>query len=309
VNLGKLRKRGAGGVIDRRAEGPTGGGSGGFGMGGGGGFPMPGGRGKVGVLSIVITVILVLVVPRLLGNGGGFGDIGGATSGFDQGGGAPVGNQQPVDPQDPTGAFVDSVAGDVDYAWAQIFTRSGKTFQDPIVVLYRGSTPTGCGLGKAGMGPFYCPNDRTVYLDTSFFKELETRFSAPGDFAEAYVIAHEIGHHVQNLLGIQTQVTQEQADHPDQANDLSVRLELQADCFAGVWARSAQAAGILQPGDVEEGLNAASQIGDDTLMREAGLQVNPESFTHGTSEQRVKWLRTGIQTGNPDACDTFSNDI
>jgi predicted metalloprotease len=220
-----------------------------------------------------------------------------------------VGSQQEVDPQDPTGRFVDHVAGDVDYAWAEIFDRGGLTYTDPIVVLYRGSTSTACGTGQAGMGPFYCPGDRTVYLDPSFFKELESRYGAPGDFAEAYVIAHEIGHHVQNLLGIEKQVRQLQAQYPDRANDLSVRMELQADCFAGVWGRSAQAAGILQPGDIEEGLHAASQIGDDILMKEAGVNVNPDAFTHGTAEQRSTWLRTGIQVGNPDACDTFNNDI
>jgi predicted metalloprotease len=214
-----------------------------------------------------------------------------------------------VEPDDPTGAFVSAVADDVNTAWDEVFARAGKVYEDPDVVLYRGSTPTACGLGQAGMGPFYCPGDRTVYLDTSFFKELEQRFGAPGDFAQAYVIAHEIGHHVQTLLGIERQVRQAQRDDPGSVNELSVRMELQADCFAGVWARSAQAAGVLQQGDVEEGLRAAEQIGDDTLQREAGMDVSPESFTHGTSEQRRTWLGTGIQVGNPDACDTFSTDL
>lgn len=304
MKLKRLRRRAdGGGVIDRRSEGPT------------GASRMPGtrlpiGKGGMGIGGLVVILLLVFVLPKVLGGAGpDFGGLGSAFSPFDQAGGAPVGSQQEVDPQDPTGRFVDLVAGDVDYAWAEIFDRGGLTYTDPTVVLYRGSTSTACGTGQAGMGPFYCPGDRTVYLDPSFFKELESRYGAPGDFAEAYVIAHEIGHHVQNLLGIERQVRQLQAQYPDRANDLSVRMELQADCFAGVWGRSAQAAGILQPGDIEEGLNAASQIGDDILMKEAGVNVNPDAFTHGTAEQRSTWLRTGIQVGNPDACDTFNNDI
>jgi predicted metalloprotease len=304
VKLKKLRRR-PGGVIDRRAQGPTGGGF--AGRMPGGGIPLPGGKGGVGVVGILVLLAIVFVLPRL--SGGGFGDLGDATSGFDGTGGAPVGSQTEVEPDDPTGAFVSAVADDVNTAWDEVFARAGKVYEDPDVVLYRGSTPTACGLGQAGMGPFYCPGDRTVYLDTSFFKELEQRFGAPGDFAQAYVIAHEIGHHVQTLLGIERQVRQAQRDDPGSANELSVRMELQADCFAGVWARSAQAAGVLQQGDVEEGLRAAEQIGDDTLQREAGMDVSPESFTHGTSEQRRTWLGTGIQVGNPDACDTFSTDL
>jgi predicted metalloprotease len=300
MKLGKMRRRqGADGVIDRRSAGPTGGGRG-----------LPIGVGGMGIGGLILIAVLVFVLPRVLGDGGpDLGGLGDAMDPFGQAGGEPVGSQEEVNPDDPTGRFVDLVSGDVNYAWAEIFDRGGQTYEDPDVVLYRGSTQTGCGLGRAGMGPFYCPPDRTVYLDPSFFKELETQLGAPGDFAEAYVIAHEIGHHVQTLLGIERQVRQLQRDYPDEANDLSVRMELQADCFAGVWGRSAQAAGILQPGDIEEGLNAASQIGDDVLMEEAGIDADPDAFTHGTAEQRATWLRTGIQVGNPDACDTFNNDI
>jgi hypothetical protein len=282
---------------------PSGGGGGGFPS--GGGFPV--GRGGIGIGAILLVVLAVLVLPRLLGSGG-LGDVvGGSLDGFgDAGPAQPAPTGPGVDPTDPTGAFVDAVADDVQFVWDDIFARAGETYEPTKVVLFSGTTSSACGQASAATGPFYCPADRLVYLDASFFRELEDRFGASGDFAEAYVIAHEIGHHVQTLLGINGRVQQRSRDDPSLANELSVRLELQADCFAGVWGRSAQAAGILEPGDVEEGLNAASAIGDDRIQASVNGRIDPESFTHGTSEQRRTWLRTGIQVGNPDACDTFS---
>jgi uncharacterized protein len=249
LKLNKMRRR-QGGVVDRRSAGPAGGGGGlSFpGLGGGGGFPM-GKGGGVGI-GVILVIVALIVLPKLFGGENGFGV---ALSPFGDAGTVGAGSDTQVDPTDPTGRFVDAVADDIQTSWDDIFSRAGLTYQDTAVVLFRGSTSTGCGVGSAATGPFYCPADRKVYLDASFFKELEQRFGAGGDFAEAYVIAHEIGHHVQTLLGINAQVQGQSQAHPDQANDLSVRLELQADCFAGVWARSAQGAGILEPGDVEEG--------------------------------------------------------
>jgi hypothetical protein len=171
--------------------------------------------------------------------------------------------------------------------------------------LYRQATSTACGYGQAASGPFYCPGDGKVYLDLSFFDELHRRFGAPGDFAQAYVVAHEVGHHVQNLLGMERQVRQAQQQRPDQANALSVRMELQADCYAGVWGHAAAQKGMLEVDDVDEGLRAAASIGDDRIQRQSGGVVHPESFTHGSSEQRVQWFRRGLQSGDPNQCDTF----
>ena len=303
----KRMRRMKGGVIDRRAEGPTAGGSfPGLGGGtGGGGFPIPTGKGGIGLALVIVVVLMFLGGSQIFGGGGS--DV----PGLDQFGGAGTATTQgdAIDPNDPTGRFVAAVTDDVQYTWTDIFERSGKTYEPTQVVLFSGSTNTGCGQASAATGPFYCPADRLVYLDTSFFKELERRFGAPGDFAQAYVIAHEIGHHVQTLLGIEREVRRLQQEDPSRANELSVRMELQADCFAGVWGRAAQAAGILEPGDVQEGLNAASQIGDDRIQESVQGRSDPETFTHGTAEQRSTWLSTGIQVGNPDACDTFANDI
>ena len=244
----KRMRRMKGGVIDRRAEGPTAGGSfPGLGGGtGGGGFPIPTGKGGIGIALVIVVVLMFLGGSQIFGGGGS--DV----PGLDQFGGAGTATTQgdAIDPNDPTGRFVAAVTDDVQYTWNDIFERSGKTYEPTQVVLFRGSTNTGCGQASAATGPFYCPADRLVYLDTSFFKELERRFGAPGDFAQAYVIAHEIGHHVQTLLGIEREVRRLQQEDPSRANELSVRMELQADCFAGVWGRAAQAAGILEPGDV-----------------------------------------------------------
>ena len=223
---------------------------------------------------------------------------------------APQAQQQqvpagPPPADDPQAQFVGVVLKDTENAWQQVFQRSGKRYQDPTLVLFDGRVASACGMASAAVGPFYCPADRKVYLDMAFFRELSQRFGAPGDFAQAYVVAHEVGHHVQNLLGISDQVTalQERARSKEQANDLSVRLELQADCFAGVYGNFNQQ--YLDPGDIEEGLRAAAAIGDDMIQKQAQGYVAPESWTHGSAEMRVRWLKQGLQSGDPASCDTF----
>jgi uncharacterized protein len=220
---------------------------------------------------------------------------------------------QPMGPgragADPQVEFVSVILADTEDTWGQIFTASGKRYKAPRLVLFTQATPSACGLGQAAMGPFYCPADRHVYVDLAFFRELERRFGAPGDFAQAYVIAHEVGHHVQNLLGISDRVQQmRRQSSPQQANGLSVLLELQADCLAGVWAHHAhRQRNILEPGDVEEGLRAAAAVGDDVIQRRAQGHVVPESWTHGSSAQRVQWFRRGLAAGRVDQCDTFQS--
>jgi predicted metalloprotease len=209
---------------------------------------------------------------------------------------------------DPLADMVSVVVADTEDVWTAIFAQQGQRYEAPKLVMFTGATQSACGVGQAAMGPFYCPADRKAYIDLGFYDQMKTRFNAPGDFAQAYVIAHEIGHHVQNLLGISGKVhsMKQQLSKAD-ANALSVRLELQADCFAGVWAnRADKARNIIESGDVEEALNAASAIGDDTLQKQSGRGVVPESFTHGTSAQRQKWFRAGLQSGDPDMCNTFS---
>ncbi len=204
--------------------------------------------------------------------------------------------------------FVSVVLADTEDTWQDIFRQSGETYVEPSLVLYSGAVESACGFARSAMGPFYCPRDQKVYIDLSFYQDLKNRYQAPGDFAQAYVIAHEVGHHVQNLLGISDRVRSLQSQVSEvEANQLSVRLELQADCFAGVWAHNAQRARqILEAGDIEEALNAASSIGDDRLQGQARGYVVPESFTHGSSAQRVRWFKRGIQTGEPAQCNTFS---
>lgn len=210
--------------------------------------------------------------------------------------------------EDPARRFVARVLGETEDTWQNIFKRQvGRAYQPPTLVLYRGATPTACGTGQSAMGPFYCPADAKVYLDLGFFDEMKHKLNAPGEFAQAYVIAHEVGHHVQSLLGIAGQVDQARRRQPAQANALSVRMELQADCFAGLWARQAdQARQILEPGDIEAGLNAASAIGDDTLQRKSQGYVVPDAFTHGSSAQRVRWFKRGLESGDLRECDTLS---
>ena len=225
-------------------------------------------------------------------------------------GNAPVQQQPSSQPpaNDPQTQFVARVLGETEDTWSTIFqTNLDRQYVAPKMVLFRGATPTACGTGQSAMGPFYCPADQKVYLDLSFFDEMTRQLNAPGDFAQAYVIAHEVGHHVQQLLGISDQVNQLRQSHPGQANALSVRLELQADCFAGLWARRAdQARGILESGDIEEGLNAATAIGDDTLQKKSQGYVVPDAFTHGSSAQRVEWFKRGLDSGDLRQCDTFA---
>lgn len=212
-------------------------------------------------------------------------------------------------PSDELGKFASVVLADTEETWDGVFAKAGARYEKPRLVLFTGAVQSACGMSSAAVGPFYCPGDHKVYLDLSFFDELSRRFGAPGDFAQAYVIAHEVGHHVQNLLGISDKVSaaQERAGSEAQANAYSVRLELQADCLAGVWANHAhRERQLLEPGDVEEGLRAAAAIGDDRLQKMATGRVSPDSFTHGSSAQRVEWLRRGLESGNPDVCETFN---
>lgn len=212
---------------------------------------------------------------------------------------------------DPQADMVSVVIADTEEVWRDIFAASNKRYEEPRLILFSGSTRSACGLGQAAMGPFYCSADKNAYIDLSFFRDLQNRFNAPGDFAQAYVIAHEVGHHVQNLLGISGEVQRLRRQSSEvESNQLSVRLELQADCFAGVWAnRTKRGTNIaLEAGDIEEALNAASAIGDDRLQKQARGTVAPDSFTHGSSAQRMRWFRRGFEQGNPDLCDTFSTD-
>lgn len=215
---------------------------------------------------------------------------------------------QPSAEEQQLADFVSVVLADTEDTWNTIFDRSGMDYEEPVLVMFSGSVQSACGMASAAVGPFYCPADNKVYLDLSFFHDLKQRHGAPGDFAQAYVIAHEVGHHVQNLLGISDKVRQAQRGvGKDEANALSVRLELQADCFAGLWGNYAdRSRQVLEQGDIEEALGAASAIGDDRLQRESMGYTVPESFTHGTSEQRVRWFRKGIETGDIGNCDTFN---
>ena len=270
---------------------------------GGGGMRLGGGRG-VGLGTVVIALLA----------GWAFGinplTILGLLSG--EGGGAPMGQvaQAPAarpPSNDKMAMFVSTVLADTEDVWREQFKQMGKTYREPKLRLFRGAEPTACGQGQAAMGPFYCPGDQKVYIDLAFYEVMRTRLGAPGDFAQAYVIAHEVGHHVQHLMGITGKVDAMRGRISEvQQNALSVRLELQADCFAGVWAYHAQnTRQILEQGDVEEALNAATQIGDDALQKKSSGHVVPESFTHGSSAQRVAWFKKGLQTGSVNQCNTF----
>jgi predicted metalloprotease len=269
--------------------------------GGGGGFGI-GGR-SIGIGSVAVALIAGWI----------FGINPLALLGMMSGGGGQVVEQPqgpaPAPPPGDAGAkFVSQVLRSTEVVWTDVFRQAGKTYQPPKLVLFKDEWQTGCGGGVAAMGPFYCPNDQKVYIDLSFYDTLASRLGAPGQFAQAYVVAHEVGHHVQNQMGIMRQVDALRSRGGEaQGNALSVRVELQADCFAGVWARrSQQAQGWrLEPGDIEQALNAASQIGDDKLQRQTRGRVVPESFTHGTSAQRVSWFKRGVESGSVDACNTF----
>jgi predicted metalloprotease len=267
-------------IEDRRGQGT-----------GGLALPVGGGIGGIGLL-------ILLVVLALTGSLGG-------------GGGAPGagGNEQPAQLDSELEQFVAFVVDDVQQGWAQAFRESGREYEPTKLVLFEQAVSSGCGVASSETGPFYCPLDKKVYLDLGFFRELRDRFGAPGDFAQAYVIAHEFGHHVQNITGIADEVRREQQSNPDQANQLSVRMELQADCLAGVWGFGAAEEGLLEPGDLDEGLRAAAAIGDDRIQRQAGGQVNPETWTHGSSEQRVTWFRRGFDSGDTQACNTFGEAV
>ena len=269
------------------------------------GMRMPGGRGGGG-LSIGAVVIVLLVSwflgvnPLTLLDGLQGGDTGGSSFGTQQTGRTGA-------PSDQAGQFVATVLADTEDTWTGIFADGGGRYQPPTLVLFTGQTSSACGFASAAAGPFYCPGDRKVYIDLAFYRELSNRFHAPGDFAQAYVIAHEVGHHVQNLLGILPKVNAAQSQvGKTQANALQVRTELQADCFAGVWAHVADGKGIVEVGDIDEALNAAAQIGDDTLQKQAQGYVVPDSFTHGTAAQRSRWFKRGYTSGAVDSCDTFA---
>lgn len=248
--------------------------------------------GGIGGLIILIIAVMMGADP-------------GAITGLNPG---EVNNPGPLTEEErELGDFVAIVLGDTEDTWNAIFAESGREYQEPTLVMFSGAVESACGYAQAAVGPFYCPVDEKIYIDLSFYKDLRDRFGAPGDFAQAYVIAHEVGHHVQNQLGILGDVhsTQQQVSEVE-ANRLSVMLELQADCLSGVWAYNAEAArDVLEAGDVEEGLNAASSIGDDRLQMESQGRVSPDSFTHGSSAQRVSWFKTGLESGDIESCDTF----
>lgn len=251
------------------------------------------------------ALVLAVVVTLLTGNPGPLLDQVAAPPS------APTQQRQTSPAEDELADFISVVLADTEDTWRQIFQEEfGQPYPEPTLVLFSGSTQSACGLGQAAMGPFYCPADQQVYIDLSFYNDLRTRHQAPGDFAQAYVVAHEVGHHVQNVLGISNQVRQLQSRASQvEANQLSVRLELQADCFAGVWAnRADEARDILESGDIEEALNAASQIGDDRLQQQSSGMVVPESFTHGSSAQRMRWFNQGLATGDIEQCNTFATN-
>lgn len=270
--------------------------------GGGGGMRRFGGGG-LGLGGIILVVVVGLLfgknpgeILQLLGDMTG-GD--GTTSSAPQT--APAANDQQTD-------FVRAILGSTEDTWAEIFQASGQQYPAPKLVLFNGGVQSACGAASSAMGPFYCPGDRQVYLDLDFFREMETKFHAAGDFARAYVIAHEVGHHIQNITGVMQQVRQlaERGEPMEGATGLSVRQELQADCYAGIWANHAQQRlNWLDEGDIESALNAATQIGDDALQKRSQGYVVPDSFTHGSSAQRVRWFKTGFQSGNLQSCDTF----
>ena len=269
---------------DRRAEG----GGRGFGV-------MP----RIGLGGIVVLLVLSVIFRRDL-----------VTPFLSAGGAGQAGSEATAEAntaEEPVVQFVSFVLDDAQATWTKILPTTGQQYQPAKLVLFRDAINSACGFAQAATGPFYCPLDQRVYIDLGFYQELKDRFGAPGDFAQAYVLAHEIGHHVQNLLGTDREMRRAQQARPEQANALSVRLELQADCYAGVWGHSTEQRQLLDPGDVEEGIRAAAAVGDDRIQKMSVGRVNPDAFTHGTSEQRVAWFRRGYQTGRPDVCNTFDS--
>ncbi|EJS2980701.1 neutral zinc metallopeptidase [Salmonella enterica] len=263
---------------------------------GGPGFRLP--RGKGGIILLVVVLVA-----------GYYGvDLTGLLTG------QPVSQQQStrsISPNDDEAAkFTSVILATTEDTWGQLFQKMGRGYQQPKLVMYRGMTRTGCGAGQSVMGPFYCPADGTVYIDLSFYDDMKNKLGADGDFAQGYVIAHEVGHHVQKLLGIEPKVRQlQQNASQTEVNRLSERMELQADCFAGVWGHSMQQQGVLEAGDLEEALNAAQAIGDDRLQQQGQGRVVPDSFTHGTSEQRYSWFKRGFDSGDPAQCNTFGKNF
>lgn len=264
------------------------------------------GRAGVGLGGGAILLVLSLVFGHNF-----FNDI--APAGDDTslstgvGGDAPPATETPEEHQRVL--FVSFVLDDVQSTWTKIFANSGEQYRDAKLVLFRNAVQSGCGVAQSAMGPFYCSVDQKVYIDLGFYDDLTSRFGAPGDFAQAYVLAHELGHHVQHLLGTDARVRQLQDSRPDEANNLSVRLELQADCYAGVWANSTDQRKLLNEGDITEALTAASAVGDDRIQQQETGSIHPDSFTHGTAAQRASWFKRGYASGRPDACDTFAGAI
>ena len=272
-------------------------------------------------MSVIVIMILGIVLTQCLGGNGGDSGSGGSASspgGFDI---SDILNQFPgatpqaapgediteegPDPEQESVDFMSFVLDDVQQTWEEEFAEAGEDYPRADLVLFRRAVNTGCGQASAATGPFYCPLDQKAYVDLGFFDELSTNFGAPGDFAQAYVLAHEIGHHVQNVLGINPEVRRLQQEQPQRANELSIRQELQADCLAGIWAHSAFERDLLEDGDLEEGIGAAEAVGDDRIQSSAGGGVNPETWTHGSSDQRIKWFRVGFDSGDSNQCDTF----
>ena len=257
-----------------------------------------GGRAGMGIGGTAVLLILSLVFGRNF-----FDDVGGGAGTVSQSNGQLSSADSAR--EEPEVRFISFVLDDAQATWATLLPQYGAQYHDARLRLFRGATDTGCGTGQTAMGPFYCPVDEKVYIDLEFYEELKSKFAAAGDFAQAYVIAHELGHHVQHILGTDAQMRRTLQSNPGRANELSVKLELQADCFAGVWGHSTQQRRILQQGDVEEGLAAAAAVGDDRIQQRTTGRVNQETFTHGSSAQRTSWFRKGLESGDPRACDTF----
>ena len=267
--------------------------------------------GKVGIPAILAILAVVFFGGNLGGGGSGLDDILGQLNGVQPQ--APTQNDPALedapDPDADLAAFMGVVLASTEDLWAGIFGNADQQYRPAPLVLFSGSTQSACGGATSQVGPHYCPVDQTIYIDLEFFRDLAARFDAPGDFAQAYVVAHEVGHHVQNLLGISDEVRGLQQTRPDDANELSVRLELQADCFAGVWAYREFTQDFLEQGDFQEAMGAASAVGDDRIQAKSTGMINPETWTHGSSEQRVEWFWTGFASGDPNVCDTFGNDF
>ncbi len=266
------------------------------GRGSGGGF---GGRAGMGIGGTAVLLILSLVFGRNF-----FEDVGGGATVTQSNGTLSAADSAR---EEPEVRFVSFVLDDAQAAWSKILPQYGAQYHDAKLHLFRGATDTGCGTGQTAMGPFYCPLDEKVYIDVEFYEELKTKFAAAGDFAQAYVIAHELGHHVQHILGTDAKMRQMAQRNPGRQNELSVRLELQADCYAGVWGKNTQQRDHLQAGDIDEGLAAAAAVGDDRIQRQTTGRVNTDSFTHGSSAQRTTWFKKGFESGDPRSCDTFGN--